>query len=47
MGVKMIIDVDIVELAEALPWCDTKITSVHLAVLGALISLVRAYQEDS
>ena len=43
----MIIDVDIVELAEALPWVDTKITSAHMAVLDALISLVRASQEDS
>ena len=40
-------DVDIAELAEALPWVDAKITSAHLVVLDALISYFRAHEMES
>ena len=43
----MIINVDIVELAEALPWVDAKITYAHLVVLDALISYVREHEKES
>ena len=42
----MIIDVDIVELAEALQWVDAKITYAHLVVLDALISYVREHEKE-